>query len=376
MVSGAAGRDSMALVGLVAAVALLGIAAPSLADQCTLVGSPISFEPNPPGVPRSGTPYLGGGINSNLALYQSGGSGPYRILMQESFGYSVLDLSNPINPTALYYHDIRFPLGGPNSVTHHGDGQSNVQTIAVSPDGQRVAFSTTGPAAPFNTVVGSPDGTYGFTLWGDFYPDRANGKLIQHSGTRYIAYDIHGSLVTAADITTLPSSFAVLNMASETTTWSGGFLSYLAGDYLVYMGNNGLQVIDASNPGPVGSITAAYPQTTITSADFGGRTIAYFSAAVDPGDATKLWVLVTLNAQAGENSPSYGLLYVTSSLAKVSAGPIWRVPSQPGDMWWANPGVSWTQLAATAPPLARPSAKVERLSAVTERRKLPRTCVV
>ena len=60
-----------------------------------------------------------------------------------------------------------------------------VQTIAVSPDGQRAAFSTTGPAAPFNTVVGN---------------------------------DVHGSLVTAADITTLPSSFAVLNMAGETTS--------------------------------------------------------------------------------------------------------------------------------------------------------------
>ncbi len=36
--------------------------------------------------------------------------------MQESFGYSVLDLTTPTNPTALTYHDIRFPLGGPNSV--------------------------------------------------------------------------------------------------------------------------------------------------------------------------------------------------------------------------------------------------------------------
>ena len=46
-----------------------------------------------------------------------------------------------------------------------------------------------------------------------------------------------------------------------------------------------------------------------------------------------------LNAQTGENSPSYGLLYVTSSLAKVSAGPIWRVPSQAGEAW-ANVGAS------------------------------------
>ncbi len=51
-----------------------------------------------------------------------------------------------------------------------------------------------------------------------------------------------------------------------------------------------------------------------------------------------------LNALPGENSPSYGLLTVTGlgsgSLAKASAGPIWRVPAQAGEAWSPNPGVS------------------------------------
>ena len=164
-----AAMSATALIGLLAALPA------RLEAQCTLSGSLVSFEPNPPGVSRGGTPYLGSGFNNNLALYQVGGTGPYRLLMQESYGYSVLDLTNPIAPTALTYHDVRFPVGGLNSVTHHGDGQNNIQTIAVSPDGQRAAFSTTGPAAPFQTVVGSPDAN-GFILWGDFYPDRARSE--------------------------------------------------------------------------------------------------------------------------------------------------------------------------------------------------------
>ena len=306
--------------------------------QCALASTPVSFEPNPPGSARP--VYLSAGFNSNLTLYRNGGTGPWRLLMQESFGYSILDLTNPVNPTALSYHDVRLPVGGPNSIPQHGDGQSMIQTIAVSPDGQRVAFATTGPAAPFNTVVGKPDGASGFTLWGDFFPDRANATVVQHSGSRYIAYDVHGSLVTASDITATPSSFGVLNMASETTSWPGGYLASLAGNYILYVAGGAIQVVNATNPGPSGSMTASYPRTTISSADFGGRSIAYYTAAVDPTDASKLWVLVELNAQAGENSPSYGLLSLTSNFTKVSAGPIWRVPSQAGDVWWSNPGAS------------------------------------
>ncbi len=340
----ASGRRLFRICVTAVAVLLSSGLAERSEGQCTLLSNPIAFEPNPPG---NGRPvYLSGGFTSNLALFRPGGTGPRRILMQESFGYSILDLTNPLNPVAIYYHDVRNPVGGPNSIPQHGDGQNMVQTIAVSPDGQRVAFSTTGPAAPFNTVVGKPDGATGFTLWGDFYPDRANATVIQQAGSRYIAYDVHGSLVTASDITAMPSSLGILNMASETTAWPGGYLASIAGNNLLYLSGGAIQVVNLSNPGPAGRITTAFPRTTITSADFLGRSIAYYSAAVDPGDATKIWVLVELNAQAGEKSPSYGLLSLTSNFTKVSAGPIWRVPSQAGEVWWANPGPSSTLVAS------------------------------
>ncbi len=316
------------------ALLVLLIAVPSrLEGQCALSGSPVSFEPNPPGAVRPGT--LSSGFSNGLVLYQPGGGGPYRLLMQESFGYSVLDLTTPTNPTALIYHDIRYPLGGPNSVRQAGDGQNLVQTIAVSPDGQRAAFSMTGLSATIQTAVGSPNGS-GFTLRGDFYPKRSNSTLVQHVGNRHIAYDIHPNVVTASDVSILPGgSLTANNLAYEITTWLGGGRAVLAGNYILYQITGAIRVIDASLPGPSGNITASYPQTSITNADFpGGRTIANFTAAVDPADATKLWVLVELNALTGENSPSYGLLSVTKSgLGKVSAGPTWRVPSQTGDVW-------------------------------------------
>jgi len=138
----------------------LALAPVRLVGQCTLQPQgPVSFEPNPPGATRP--ILLTGGFKFSLALFQNGGSGPERLLVEEAFGYSVLDLTTPTKPNALFYHDFRFPLGGPNSVHLGGDGQSIVSTIAVSPDGQRAAFSTTGPAAPMQTVVGSPDGGSG-----------------------------------------------------------------------------------------------------------------------------------------------------------------------------------------------------------------------
>ena len=60
------------------------------------------------------------------------------MLMQESFGYSVLDISNPVNPTALLYNNL-VPLGGDASAV--GDGQSYIGSIAVSPDGSATRVS-------------------------------------------------------------------------------------------------------------------------------------------------------------------------------------------------------------------------------------------
>ena len=79
--------------------------------------------------------------------------------------------------------------------------------------------------------------------------------------------------------------------------------------------NPALTVIDASSPGPAGNITSAYPSLTIPnlSSDPYGRHPTNFTAAVDPNDVTKLWILVELAAASGETWPSYGLVSVTRS---------------------------------------------------------------
>ncbi len=107
------------------------------------------------------------------------------------------------------------------------------------------------------------------------------------------------------------------------------------------------QVIDASNPGPAGSITAAYPRTTITSADFPisaaarSRTTPRPSTPPTRRSSGSSWSSTRRPARTRRATGSSTVSGLGSgSLAKVSAGPIWRVPSQTGETWSANPGVS------------------------------------
>jgi hypothetical protein len=99
----------------------------------------------------------------------------------------------------------------------------------------------------------------------------------------------------------------------------------LVGNYLVYSTgtypNPVITVIDASNPGPAGSITSAYKSVAIPSlaSDPYSRSPGFFTAAVDAGDPTKLWILVELRPAAGETWPSYGLVSVTSSGGTLTA---------------------------------------------------------
>ncbi len=330
--------------GFAVALVELALASGRLEAQCTLAAAPVQFEPRPPGATRPGS--LSTGFSTALALYQTQAGAP-RMMMYEAFGYSVLDLSNPGSPTAIKYDDFRVDPSSPtqNTITAHGDGQSYIATMGISPDGQRAAFSVNGPAdPPWHTLVGRSDGNEGIGIWGDFAPSRASGGVVQKSGSRYIAYTIHATINgTAADVTTLPTNnvdFQPLNLASETTSFVPGQSLMLAGNYLVYMADFGVQVIDASNPGPPGAITSAFKKAAVTSVpgDPYARIPANFTAAVDPADPTKLWVLVELGAAAGEKSPSYGLVSITRDgngnlSAPASAGAIFRVPAVAGELW-------------------------------------------
>ena len=172
--------------------ALLGLVAlPARLDaQCTAAGTPVQFEPNPPGASRPGT--LSAGFSNSLAVYRNLSGSP-RLLMIEAWGYSTLDLTNPLTPMALRYDDLRLDpnSGGTNKVQANGDGQSYIQTIGVSADGQRIVSSVNGPAEPtWHNLVGRPDGD-GFGMWGDFGDSRASGTVVQHgAGALRVVRDV------------------------------------------------------------------------------------------------------------------------------------------------------------------------------------------
>ncbi len=340
---GSGGRASRTVAAVFvrafAAGALL-LASGYAAAQCTVTGSPVNFEPNPPG-PAGARPilFLSAGFNSNLALYREGTNGPWRVFMQESFGYSTLDITNRMAPQVLRWDYLPYAA---NAVTRNGDGQSFISNVAATADGQRVSLGTNGPAdPPWHTVVGTPDGASGFLMRADVAPVRATATILQSVAGRYIHYGIDLSTgVYVADVTTPPASWSPLNRASEHPSWAPGVSPTLAGGYLVYPTAAGqVQVVDVKNPGPAGAITGAMPNTTYAPAAFGqaARSISYVRAAVDPSDSSKLWLLVEYYALTGENSPSYGLYWVTESAntfsAPTSAGPLFRVPALAGETW-------------------------------------------
>ena len=320
-------------------VYLLAGASTALGQGGCLVSAPTAFEPNPPGpaAPRN-VGQLSPVSFNHLSLFQIGASAP-RILMQETFGYSTLDLTNPAQPQVLRYDYFPFDT---NKVPINGDGQSYTQAITASADGARLALSLTGPIPGWvNTVVGYPDGNSGWTLWGDTAPVGGVGNAILQSGTRYIHYGMTSGEFYAADVTNQPATFAGSNIAFEKTAFPGGARLSTAGNYLVYTTATGdIQIIDASNPGPVGSISASLPRTTVSSSSpmFAGHSIGATKSALEPGNSKMLWILAELQPAAGEKSPSYALFSVTEDLsgnfgAPVAAGALFQVPSNPAENW-------------------------------------------
>ena len=250
--------------------------------RCRVARLSVSFEPNPPGVPRPIT-HLSSGFNNSLDLYRSGVGGPRRLLMQESYGYSVLDLSNPANPTALFYRDAVPARRAQQHQCRRRRAERTSIRWACLRDG-RAWPSRRRPDDTWYTVVGVPNGI-GFTRGASFPPNRGERTLVQHSGSRYIAYDIKPNARRGRRHDPARRRLYAAEHGLRDHRLAGRNLGSLAGNYILYQSGGAIRVIDASIPGPIGSITAAYPQTTITSADFGGRSIAYYSAAVDPADA-------------------------------------------------------------------------------------------
>src|SRR5450759_5073141 len=201
-------RSHLWLLALCIAAALV---APRAMGQCTL-SSAVNFGAgNAPGapIPTSGYAFRSG-YENDVPVYTTS-SGARRLLLMFDYGYGVMDLSNPGNPSALTYENML------SDIQPRGDGQSYITSMGVAPDGARAVFSLGSQATPFKAAVGSGS-SQAFFLKGDFSAGVATGgTVVQKTGDgRYIAYALISSRLVAANITTWPTGpFAAGTMASE-----------------------------------------------------------------------------------------------------------------------------------------------------------------
>src|SRR5271169_4668860 len=318
------------LPGLLApcVAAALALVAPRAMGQCTLSSATDFGNGKAPGASLPAA-FLAG-YSFDVELFTSP-AGARSLLLMFNYGYGFMDLTNPGNPTATGYTDMR------TVIPPHGDGQSYVSVMGVAPDGARAVFSLGSQAVPFKAVVGAPSGP-AFNLRGDFQAGSASGGVVvqKTSDGRYIAYAQLG-VIKAADITTLPGgTLTAGSIPSESATFpSGGPGSLqLAGNYLSYLSLFGSNVVilDASNPGSAPpNITSGFTQTTVSRADFGrssGSAVS-LATALDPADSSALYVLVEFS----DTTPGYGLVRVKGSTKTLIGS--YSIPVLSGETWGA-----------------------------------------
>src|SRR5271169_7084427 len=194
------GRRRMQAAARAAILTLLAtlvssLVAPRAMGQCTLSSATDFGNGKAPGASLPAA-FLAG-YSFDVELFTSP-AGARSLLLMFNYGYGFMDLTNPGNPTATGYTDMR------TVIPPHGDGQSYVSSMGVAPDGARAVFSLGSQAVPFKAVVGAPSGP-AFNLRGDFQAGSASGGVVvqKTSDGRYIAYAQLG-VIKAADITTLP----------------------------------------------------------------------------------------------------------------------------------------------------------------------------
>ena len=288
--------------------------------------APLSFEPSPPGAPRPTG--LNGGYNAELQLFKS--AGLQRILMIESFGYSVLDVSsNPASPYALAYDDLRF-----DGLPANGDGQSYVASLGVSDDGVRAAFADQRPGHAAVGHCGRHSLRERVHARGRHAPAYGTrGTVIQHIGSRYIAYVLNPGALTVADVTTLPG-FTPGSLPSQSVPGAaGGQFLALAGNKVAFLSAaGGITLVDASNPGPAGSVASGLTSLTVSAADWSmASDPTAFAAAADPSDPSKTWLL----AEFATSPPTYRLMSVQGG-AKSLNPRAYQIPQNAGETWGAT----------------------------------------
>jgi hypothetical protein len=272
---------------------------------------PVTFEPNPPGPAGPRPIYLSSGFSSNSRPYFDSVQGRPMLMMQESFGYSSLDISNKTSPQ-VWKWDYLVQQG----MYIAGDGQSYVQFIGVSEDGQRAAFSCNGPGEQWGTTFGVNDNGFGFSI-----KENTNVRgavVIKKYGSRYIAYQITYGSMFATDITSLPGHTlvnygATIPFEKVAAGGEGGTFLFTTDRYLVFTEATGnIRIVDTSNPGAIGSIGVNFKSIVVPSSlsYFGGRGLGNVRAFYDSSDG-KLWLLVPVMPVPPSRFGSFGLVYVT-----------------------------------------------------------------
>ncbi len=325
---------------VVAALLLQGGAAFA---QCTLNGSIMKFEPNPPGQARPS--YMNWiGING-FYLNQPSGGQP-RLLVTEAFGYHQVDLTDPASPQVLGWEDYRFSPTNPGPVPCSGDCHSTVNAMGISDDGARAAFALNNAADSPNvsrTMFGLTGGTgWQIALRAETTALSGNNVAVQRIGSRYLAYTLTNSAVSVSDVTNLPASLnSGVSYATETASGSGGTAPVLAGPYLAYLGSSGtINLINVSSPGPAGNIVSGFSSASVSSTDAvwgrpSNEKIFAFHAAGDPSNGSAIYILAEF-ANATYQSAGFSLIrYVGGSATFVGT---YRIPVQTGEAW----GLSYT----------------------------------
>lgn len=295
------------------------------AAQCVM-GTPYQFEPPIDGYPTTNR-FLPG-FSDSFDLYRSGSS--KRMIIRENYGFLVYDLEIPDRPSQVGYLDIE----SQPTYSKGGDGFSTVVTLSAAPDGSRALVNY--KESPHGTLLMKPTNP-SFTFAGEFAPTQTQGGTVVDSfvsPARYLGYALKSNVIpalTVADISTFvtgananrPRSIPAETIANSPI----GFGLIRAGHFLLYWTGTSIVVIDASEPGPNGSISSRFRITTLGAAAFGlptdGRLYGV-AAGIHPRDQS-LYVLAKSTANDSTLN-GYGLVRSVDGVSFTRVGPSYVPP--------------------------------------------------
>lgn len=254
---------------------LLMVAVVALAEEPAAAQCAVSFPQQFP-LPRTYYPKFTYGYTDDLSVF--GPPGARRLLMRESFGFTLWDLGFPGAPRRIRSVDLEARPG--YGVV--GDAFQTVSKVAAAADGSRFLVNWRQDTHG-NLLLQTDDS---FANAGEYGPARASGGIaIGKVGNRYLAFSMSAFAVQVADVTSFVTGAAAAmpgSIPSEVLNGAPtGSGPVIAGDYLVYTANaGGVVVVNISNPGPVGSISSSFAVGIASGIDLGfTRNAALYNAS-------------------------------------------------------------------------------------------------